>query len=122
LEIKGVPACFAVNGKEAIKKFQEKRHDIILMDINMPVMNGYETTAAIRAIEKTAGYRTIIIAMTANAMHGDREESLNAGMDDYIAKPIQLDLLYQLIVKWDQDKAEMTNTTGFENHHDPLQD
>lgn len=83
----------ANNGKEALDKFGSARYDIILMDIQMPIMNGIVTTKKIRSIEKSTNTHTPIIAITANALLGDKEECLAAGMDDYISKPFQIDTL-----------------------------
>ncbi|MFZ2267552.1 MAG: response regulator [Azonexus sp.] len=90
LEKWGHQPVLANNGHEAFVLYAERTFDIILMDIQMPVMNGIEATTRIRHYEKQAGLpRTPIIAMTASAMQGDREDCLAAGMDDYIAKPIK---------------------------------
>ncbi|OFX27332.1 MAG: hypothetical protein A2041_08900 [Bacteroidetes bacterium GWA2_31_9b] len=89
----------ANNGKEALDKFGLVKYDIILMDIQMPIMNGIITTKKIRSIEKSTNTHTPIIAITANALLGDKEECLAAGMDDYISKPFQIDTL---IKKMDQ--------------------
>ena len=83
----------ANNGKEALDKFGSARYDIILMDIQMPIMNGIVTTKKIRSIEKSTNTHTPIIAITANALLGDKEECLAAGMDDYISKPFQIETL-----------------------------
>lgn len=83
----------ANNGKEALDKFGSARYDVILMDIQMPVMNGIVTTQKIRSIEKSTNSHTPIIAITANALLGDKEECLAAGMDDYISKPFQIETL-----------------------------
>lgn len=85
----------ANNGKEALDKFGTSKYDIILMDIQMPIMNGYVTTKKIREIESSTNSHTPIIAITANALLGDREECLAAGMDDYISKPFQIEVLIQ---------------------------
>lgn len=85
----------ANNGKEALDKFGTSKYDIILMDIQMPIMNGYVTTKKIREIESSTSSHTPIIAITANALLGDREECLAAGMDDYISKPFQIEVLIQ---------------------------
>lgn len=83
----------ANNGKEALDKFGSARYDLILMDIQMPIMNGIVTTKKIRSIEKSTNTHTPIIAITANALLGDKEECLSAGMDDYISKPFQIETL-----------------------------
>ena len=83
----------ANNGKEALDKFGSARYDIILMDIQMPIMNGIVTTKKIRSIENSTNTHTPIIAITANALLGDKEECLAAGMDDYISKPFQIETL-----------------------------
>lgn len=83
----------ANNGKEALDKFGSVKYDVILMDIQMPIMNGIVTTKKIRGIEKSTSSHTPIIAITANALLGDKEECLAAGMDDYISKPFQIETL-----------------------------
>lgn len=83
----------ANNGKEALDKFGSVKYDIILMDIQMPIMNGIVTTKKIRSIEKSTNSHTPIIAITANALLGDKEECIAAGMDDYISKPFQIETL-----------------------------
>ncbi|HNS29072.1 MAG TPA: response regulator [Tenuifilaceae bacterium] len=85
----------ANNGKEALDKIASSRFDIILMDIQMPIMNGFVTTKKIRDIEASSNTHTPIIAITANALLGDKEECLASGMDDYISKPFQIEVLIQ---------------------------
>jgi CheY-like chemotaxis protein/signal transduction histidine kinase len=85
----------ASNGKEALEKFGTSKYDIILMDIQMPVMDGIIATKKIREIESVSGNQTPIIAITANALSGDRENCLAVGMNDYISKPFQVDILIQ---------------------------
>ena len=79
----------AENGKVGVEKFRQNDYDIILMDINMPVMDGFQATFLIREIEKNnkQGSRTSIVAVTANALKGDKERCLAVGMDHYISKP-----------------------------------
>jgi CheY-like chemotaxis protein len=81
----------AENGKTALDMFGHNRYDLILMDIQMPVMNGITATKKIREIEKSINTHTPIIAITANAMLGDKETCLSAGIDDYLSKPYQME-------------------------------
>ena len=77
------------NGEQALDALKEKAYDLVLMDCQMPVMDGYETTRMIRSNPEAIHHPDVpVIAMTANAMKGDREKCLQAGMDDYMAKPI----------------------------------
>ncbi len=89
----------AFNGKEALDKFGTNKYDLILMDVQMPVMDGFKATQKIRDIEQGYNSRTPIIAVTANAFPEDRERCLQAGMDDYISKPFQPEELLSKIRK-----------------------
>lgn len=89
----------AINGKEAVDKFAASNYDLILMDIQMPVMNGLVSAEKIRALEAGTNSHIPIIAITANAMLGDKERCLSAGMDDYISKPFQPSALIEKIRK-----------------------
>lgn len=100
LNKKGYNHVSAFNGKEALKLLQQNPVDLILMDIQMPELNGLKTTIAIREKESMLGIHTPIIAMTAYAMIGDREKFLAAGMDDYISKPIDFEKLYNILDKY----------------------
>jgi CheY-like chemotaxis protein/anti-sigma regulatory factor (Ser/Thr protein kinase) len=93
LEKLGHHAHVVANGQAAVDACRERRYDVVLMDVQMPVMGGFEATAAIRAQEEATGDHVPIIAMTAHAMAGDRERCLAAGMDDYVSKPIQSAIL-----------------------------
>jgi len=84
----GYECRVASNGLEALKAMDERDFDLVLMDIQMPVMDGFAATARIRARELPTGKHTPIVAMTAHAMKGDRERCLLNGMDDYISKPV----------------------------------
>jgi len=86
------------NGKEAVGLFKKKKFDIILMDIQMPVMDGLEAAKTIRELEELTGKHIPIVALTANAMKGDRENFLNAGMDDHVPKPIKIDDISRAII------------------------
>jgi CheY-like chemotaxis protein/signal transduction histidine kinase len=85
----------ASNGKEALDKFGTAKYDLILMDIQMPVMNGIVATKKIRELESSTNSHTPIIAITANALSGDKEACLAAGMNEYISKPFQVEILLQ---------------------------
>ncbi len=94
LEKMGHTVTVANNGQEALTHWQTTTFDAILMDVDMPVMNGYAATRRIRELEKDTGKHTRIIAMTAHAMAGAREECLRHGMDGYLTKPIDTDALW----------------------------
>ncbi|MFN3152367.1 response regulator [Bremerella sp.] len=85
------------DGKQAVETWKSGDFDLILMDVQMPIMDGFEATAEIRKIQSETGRITPVIAMTAHAMKGDRERCLDAGMDDYVTKPINASVLYEAI-------------------------
>jgi two-component system, sensor histidine kinase and response regulator len=88
----------ASNGLEALAAWQHGAHDMIFMDCQMPEMDGFEVTRKIRALEKERSLTPIpIVAMTASAMEGDREACLQAGMDDYISKPVKIEEIKKLL-------------------------
>lgn len=107
-ELLGYKMDIAANGLEAIDSLQRKNYDLIFMDIQMPEMNGYEATRII--IQSSMGTRPVIIAMTANAMRGDREKCIEAGMDDYITKPLKVDDLIKMIEFWGKKKFSNIET------------
>ncbi|HEY2082947.1 MAG TPA: response regulator [Verrucomicrobiae bacterium] len=97
----GYTADLATNGREVLEALQRSSYDIVLMDCMMPEMDGYEATKKIREDERQQGGKHLhIIAMTANAMMGDRDKCLSAGMDDYVSKPVQLGELRRALEKW----------------------
>jgi PAS domain S-box-containing protein len=87
------------NGRGAVEAFSKTHYDLVLMDCQMPEMDGFEATTFIRGLE-SAGQRIPIVALTANAMHGDRERCVNAGMDDYLTKPTEIAELGRVIEQW----------------------
>ena len=97
----------AENGREAVELWEENGdYDLILMDIQMPEMDGYEATGEIRRREAERGGHIPIVALTAHAMKGDREKTLEAGMDDYLSKPVTSAALYTTIEKWGEEGVE----------------
>lgn len=99
-EGKGWKATIVEDGKAVVDLYQLENFDVILMDIQMPNMDGYTATGIIRQLEAKTNKHTPIIAMTAYALKGDREKCLEAGMDDYIAKPIGIEEFYNVVEKW----------------------
>ncbi|MGD9652283.1 MAG: response regulator, partial [Candidatus Dadabacteria bacterium] len=101
LEIGGYAVNLASGGAESAERYREKKYDLVLMDIQMPEVDGFQATARIRAYEKESGRsRTPIIAVTAHALIGYREKCLEADMDDYITKPLRKQLLLDMVRKW----------------------
>jgi signal transduction histidine kinase/CheY-like chemotaxis protein len=98
----GYKTDMAANGIEALEALKRKYYDLIFMDIQMPLMNGYEATRII--VEHRREERPLIIAMTANAMAGDREKCIEAGMQDYISKPMKIEILIKVIHHWGERK------------------
>jgi two-component system sensor histidine kinase/response regulator len=93
----GYRPAIAKNGKDAVDAMTKGRYDLILMDMQMPVMDGLEATRAIRSSDIN---QPVIIALTANVMHTDQHLCLQAGMDDYLSKPVKLDELMNKLSKW----------------------
>jgi two-component system, sensor histidine kinase and response regulator len=101
LQAFGLHAQIAANGLEAVQRLQAEHFDLVFMDCQMPIMDGYEATRQIREMERAESReRAPIIAMTANAMQGDRERCLEAGMDDYMAKPVKRETLAATLTRW----------------------
>ena len=96
----GLNALTANNGMEALTVLHEQLPDLILMDCQMPGMDGFQATREIRAMSDPQRAGLPIMALTANAMAADRQACLNAGMDDYISKPVSLRRLYQAVRYW----------------------
>lgn len=100
LEKLGLEVQVANNGKEALEAFSQRKFSIILMDCKMPEMDGFEATRAIRRLEALSGSYTPIIAITALAMSGDQLRCISAGMDDYLSKPVDMNLLKLKLNHW----------------------
>jgi len=100
------------NGKLALDQFMAERPDLVLMDVSMPDMNGLEATKAMREAELDAGdgVRTPIIGLTAHALKGDKEICMEAGMDDYMPKPISPDALQAKVAEWLEKSGKAGNT------------
>ncbi|MBF0183259.1 MAG: response regulator [Magnetococcales bacterium] len=94
----GLEVDVAAHGEEALQRLEAGRYDGVLMDVQMPVMNGYEATQAIR--RRTEWQSLPVLAMTANAMSGDREKAIAAGMNDHIVKPIEIEQLFATLARW----------------------
>jgi CheY-like chemotaxis protein len=93
----GYTVVIKENGMEAIQELNETQYDVVLMDVQMPEMDGLEAT---RIIRQSSRKQPVIVALTANAMQGDQDECLRAGMDDYLSKPVKLEELVKVLEKW----------------------
>lgn len=105
LEKLGCRVDVAANGLEALEASIQIPYALIFMDCHMPEMDGYKATSAIRRHESRTGSHIPIVAMTANAMQGDREQCLAAGMDDYVSKPVKSEDLLAILQKWSPDES-----------------
>lgn len=105
IEKRGYKADVASNGLEALDLLSRTAYDVVLMDCQMPVMDGYEATREIRRLEGSNRHTTIV-AVTANAMVGDREKCMAAGMDDYLSKPVKMEALEAMLNRWCADETE----------------
>ncbi|MEP6925174.1 MAG: response regulator [Pyrinomonadaceae bacterium] len=114
LERMGFTIDSAYNGKEALTALKRNTYSLVLMDCQMPEMDGYEATRAIRSFENGAR-RTPVIAVTANAMQGEREKCLAAGMDDYITKPLRKEALKEVLDRWLNQAADTVNSVENSN-------
>jgi CheY-like chemotaxis protein/HPt (histidine-containing phosphotransfer) domain-containing protein len=119
LEKQGFRTDVAANGKEVLKALETIPYDLVLMDVQMPEMDGYEATQEIRNPQShISNHQIPIIAMTANAMQGDRDKCLEAGMNDYVSKPISPESLVTALDKWlpnDNKKTRPESTSKGES-------
>ncbi len=110
------------NGRQAVERSQQEAYNAILMDVQMPELDGFEATGQIRKKELKSGKHTPIIAMTAHALVGDRERCLEAGMDDYVSKPLEPQFLLAVLDRWlqpNEEKLEMKAPSGFPSASSP---
>jgi signal transduction histidine kinase/CheY-like chemotaxis protein/integral membrane sensor domain MASE1 len=107
LEKRGHHVVVAVNGRDALKALEEESYDLVLMDVQMPEIDGVEATERLREMEKLTGRHQLVVALTAHAMKGDVERCLYAGMDDYLSKPIRLQELDDLLDKYVSNEDRM---------------
>ncbi len=108
LSRRGIPCTLVDNGRSAVDAWEENEFDLIFMDVQMPILDGLKASKMIREREIVRGGHTVIIAMTAYAMATDRKKCLEAGMDEYLSKPITFDHIFSLITKY-------SNLTSKEN-------
>ncbi len=111
LAVLGYHADCTANGQEALDLLAQKSYDLVLMDCQMPVLDGYETAKKLREREK-GDRHTFVIALTAHAMPGEREKCLAAGMDDYLSKPVDLDALAAVLKKYEPQNVQFENKYG----------
>jgi CheY-like chemotaxis protein len=108
IERRGHSVEVAASGRETLRLLDEREFDLVLMDVQMPEMDGFETTREIRRRERQTGNHQTIVAMTAHSMSGDRERCLEAGMDDYLSKPVSIQQLERLLDRIGASRAEET--------------
>ena len=108
LEKHGCIVSSAINGREAVEKMRGGRFDIVFMDCQMPEMDGFEATRKIREEEIPHRRHTTIVALTADAMQGDREKCLQAGMDDYLNKPLKPEQVTDILRKWIHHEGQIS--------------
>jgi signal transduction histidine kinase/DNA-binding response OmpR family regulator/HPt (histidine-containing phosphotransfer) domain-containing protein len=115
LESLGLTVDVADNGREAVDRFSETRYDLVLVDCQMPELDGFGATAEIRRLEAAGGGHVPIVALTANALEGDREICVAAGMDDYLAKPFSREQLTSVLSRWLPRPGAQPAATGPES-------
>jgi two-component system, sensor histidine kinase and response regulator len=122
LGLLGYEADVAKDGLEVLEALQRGSYAAVLMDVQMPKMDGYEATAEIRHREEGKGHHTPIVAMTANALRGDREKTLEAGMDDYVSKPVNSEELREVLGRWIPQQGVPQRGASEKGTKEPAQD
>ncbi|MGC9506009.1 ATP-binding protein [Baaleninema sp.] len=112
LKLLGYRAECVNNGREAVDRLLQDPFDIVLMDCQMPVLDGYQATREIRRLEAQGDRHTIVVGLTAHAMQGDRQKCLDAGMDDYLAKPVTMEKLKGVLESWMSRTLSRSGTNG----------
>lgn len=117
LKLLGYTAACVNNGQEALDQLQEQPFDIVLMDCQMPVLDGYRATQRLRSWESEGDRHTVVVGLTAHAMEGDREKCLDAGMDDYLAKPVTMEKLKSVLEHWMSKIEPLTSANSSTMSH-----
>ncbi len=117
LKLLGYTAACVNNGQEALDQLQQQSFDIILMDCQMPVLDGYRATQRLRSWEREGDRHTVVVGLTAHAMEGDREKCLDAGMDDYLAKPVTMEKLKSVLQQWMSKIQPLSSATASTMSH-----
>ncbi|MEK7264952.1 MAG: response regulator, partial [Pseudomonadota bacterium] len=112
LEKIGCEAIIASNGREAVDMYGAMKFDLVLMDISMPEMDGVEATAHIRKLQQISGSSTPIVGVTAHALAEDRQKCIDAGMDDYLPKPVKPDALRRVLERWSAHDGALARQTA----------
>jgi CheY-like chemotaxis protein len=107
----GCTAVAVEDGAQAVAAVQRDAYDLVLMDVQMPTMDGFEAASVIRRAEEGTGRRLAILAMTAHAREGDRQRCLAAGMDGYVSKPVKMDELARALAPWSRTAGASTPAT-----------
>ena len=108
----GCEVFAALNGREAVEMMRAEDYAVVFMDCQMPEMDGFEATRIIRKEEKVRGRHTAIVALTADAMTGDREKCIAGGMDDYLNKPLKAEQITEMLRKWVPQSAHAVKATA----------
>jgi CheY-like chemotaxis protein len=112
LNRQGVETVIVGDGAAAVENLRNEAYDLVFMDLEMPIMGGFEAVAAIREYEKSQGRHNMIVALSAHAPEEERDHCIAAGMDDYLMKPIDVKLLHAMLGKFAPERIRTTGATG----------